>query len=741
MDNPIGAPITRLEDARLLRGEGRYAADISLAGELHTSFVRADVANARVAKIDTSSARRAAGVSLVLSCQDEHVRMLGRFPSLGELPGQFTVSRPIMAADVTRHVGEIVAMVVAESQAQARSAAELIEIELLPIAASEGSQHVDQAFRWRAGDLASVEQAMQRARHRVRLTTPSQRIIVHPLETRAAIATYDEPSESYVIWTSSQGAHTLRGALGAVLDIQPSRLRVITPDVGGAFGIKLQAYPEQALVLLASRLCGRPVRWEANRTEGSLSDAHGRAQTLSVELAIDEQGRFTALRVENTADLGAYATGFAVFTPTTSGAKVLGHAYAIPSIAVDVRARYSPHVPVDAYRGAGKPEMVYLLECAIDEAAHRSAIDRIELRRRNLVERRAMPHTLPMGQQIDDGDFAAVLEEVLRHADWDGFAARRDAAQARGQLAGIGVGLHMHVSGGFTNEHSQLAVTHDGKVIVDTGSQGGGQGHQTVLAQIVGGRLELPIDRIIVCQGDTSRLADGGGTGGSSSIPIAGANLQRAAGELIERARRRASALLEAAVADVAYAHGELRIVGTDRRMSLFELAEPEVPFVHGCDFAGDNATFPNGAYVAEVEIDPETGVLRLVRFTGTDDIGTVINPMIAMGQIHGGIAQGLGQAMMEEACYDDTGQLLNASLMDYALPRADDFVNFDCRFHPIPTARNPLGAKGVGELGPAGALAPVVLAALDALRPLGVNELAMPLNAEKIWRAIQSAR
>ena len=428
-------------------------------------------------------------------------------------------------------------------------------------------------------------------------------------------------------------------------------------------------------------------------------------------------------------------------TPATSGAKVLGHAYSIPSIDIRVRARYSEKVPVDAYRGAGKPEMVYLLERAVDEAARVSGIDRINLRRRNFVTRRAMPHKLPMGQSIDDADFEQIMDQVIRAADWDGFAVRREAAAARGLLAGIGVGLHMHVSGGFTNEHSRIALNDDGRVTVDTGAQDGGQGHETALAQIVAARLELPVESIQIYQGDTSRLTDGGGTGGSSSLPIAGANLHRAAGELIERARQRVADLLEAAVADVAYAAGVLRIVGTDRRMSLFELADTDEPFAHGCDFAGDNATFPNGAYVAEVEIDPETGALRLVRFSGVDDIGTVINPLIAMGQIHGGIAQGFGQALMEEARYDDSGQLLNASLMDYALPRADDLVELDCRFHPVPTARNPLGAKGAGELGPAGALAPVVLAALDALRPLGVTELDMPLTSERIWRAICAAR
>ena len=742
MESPLGKAVPRLEDARLLRGEGRYTADFAHADALQAWFVRADVAMAQVKRVDTLKAETSPGVRLVLSCQDERIQELKRFPSLGEMPNQITISRPAMVAGEVRHVGEILAVVVAETLDQARNAAEQIEIEFhSATVGKDPSTTFEQAYDWRHGDREGVDKAMCAATHRVRVDTPSQRVVVHPMETRAAVATYDRAADSYALWTSSQGAHKVRDTLCEVLGLNPPQLRVITPDVGGAFGIKLQAYPEQALVLMASHLCGRPVRWVAERTEGSITDAHGRAQDLSVELALDDEGRFTALRVDNRADIGAYATGFSVFTPATSGTKVLGHAYRIPAIDVRVRASYSEKVPVDAYRGAGKPEMVYLLERAINEAARVSGIDRVALRQRNLVPREAMPHPLPMGRSIDDADFHGIISQVQHVADWAGFRARREAAEARGFLAGIGIGLHMHVSGGFTNEHSRIAVGADGSVIVDTGAQDGGQGHATVLAQIVAARLELPVERIEIRQGDTSRLTDGGGTGGSSSLPIAGANLHRAAGELLDCARQRAADQFEAALADVSYAAGELRIVGTDRRMLLFDLAEPDEPFAHGCDFAGDNATFPNGAYVAEVEIDPETGVLRLVRFSGVDDIGTVVNPLIAMGQIHGGIVQGLGQAMMEEAQYDESGQLLNASLMDYALPRADDLVALDCEFHPVPTTRNPLGAKGVGELGPAGALAPLVLAALDALKPLGVTELDMPLTSERIWRAIRAVR
>lgn len=727
--NWIGESVLRLEDDRHVRGRGQFTDDIQRLGQGYACFLRSDIAHGDVAAVDVSGAEAMPGVRLVLHALSPESQC--RFPNLGSMPGQVSVNRPVMARQV-RHVGEILAMVVADSPMIATEALARISVDIdeLP------TLNKPMAYSWELGDKRALDCAFAQAAWVAEVSTPSQRVVVHPMETRSALAVHDTVSGQSTLFTSSQGVHKLRQMIASALSQDPESLRVVTPDVGGAFGMKLQPYPEQALVVLAAQMTGQPVKWTATRQESSLMDAHGRAQVLSARLALDETGRFLALAVNNEADLGAYATGFGSMTPSLSGSKVAGHVYNIGTISINVRVHYSNTSPVDAYRGAGKPEMVYILERAIEEAARISGIDRVELRRRNLLKPGQLPHEMPLGQKLDCGMFEAILDEVLQASEWLHFEERRKAAHLNGKLRGIGLGFHMHVSGGFTNEISRLQVLANKKVRVFTGSQSGGQGHETLFAQIVANRLCLEPHQIEVCQGDSGDLSDGGGTGGSSTLPIAGVNIARASEELLTKAQRLAAERLEAAAADISYAKGVFQVVGTDRGISFFELAQNE-DLSFGCNYKGDHVTFPNGAYVAELEIDKETGTLELIRFTGVDDIGVVYNPLIARGQIQGGVAQGLGQALMEHGIYDDNGQMLSATLMDYALPRALDLCDLDCNFRPVPTGSNALGAKGAGELGTAGALAPLINAALDALRDYRVRELSMPLTSEKIWRAM----
>ncbi|MCB9944594.1 MAG: xanthine dehydrogenase family protein molybdopterin-binding subunit [Geminicoccaceae bacterium] len=739
----IGRAVPRLEDERLLRGEGRYTADFDWPDQGHAVFVRSDVARGIIRSVSTDAIGDVPGLRLVATCMDDAVLALNPFPALGEMPGQRTRQRPVMARGEVCHVGEILAMVVADDLETARDVAALVEVEIdaLPgLVDFRKAPDDDTVYLWQHGDMARLEAGMAAARWRVRISTPSQRLVVHPLEPRAALARVDADSGHMELLTCSQGAHKQLEMLAPVFGIERDGLTVRTPDVGGAFGIKLQAYPEQALCLLGAKLTGRPVKWVGERREAALMDAHGRAQWLEAEIGLDEEGRFIALHVDNVADMGAYTAGFAVFTPSTSGTKVLGHTYAFDALAARVRAVYSNTVPVDAYRGAGKPEIVYAVERVIDEAARVSGIDPIELRRRNLVQQDSLPRTMPMGQVLESGDFPALFETALEVADFAGFSARRDASLKAGLLRGIGIGMHMHCSGGFANERSVLEVHADGRIILLTGTQAGGQGHATVFAQIVAGRLGIDPSRVVVRQGDTSILADGGGTGGSSSLTIAGHNIVRTTEMLLDEAREQAAAALEAAAVDLTFEAARFTVAGTDRSITLFELAD-RVELSTGCDYSGPNATFPNGCYVAEVEVDPETGAVALQRFGGVDDIGRVLNPLIGSGQIHGGIAQGAGQALLEEAIYDEAGQLLNGTFMDYAMPRADNVPMFDCHFAPSPTGMNPLGAKGAGELSPTGAMAPVVHAVLDALAPLGVRSIDMPMTPHRIWEAIRTVR
>ena len=736
----IGRARLRVEDARLLRGQGRFPANERADGALHALVLRSPVAHGRIAALDLEAARAMPGVVGVFAARDLKPYGLAPMPCLSPVDGMRAPDRYPLAVDIVRHVGEPVALVVAETLAQARDAVEAIVLDVEERPAVVETAQGEPCFTWQTGNAALTERLFAEAAHVVTLETVNNRIVVAPLEPRSAIAEWLPDTESYRLITQSQGVHFLAQCLAPALSVGADRLEVFTRDVGGSFGMKLVGFPEQAAILLAARALGRVIRWESDRTEAFLSDAQARDHAYAGALALDADGRFLAFRLTTKAAMGAYLSGLGPYVPTKGMKRTLGHVYALQAVHMRVEGVLTHTAPTDAYRGAGKPESVYILERVIDKAARVLGLDRVELRRRNLVPAAAMPFQAASGEVYDSGDFADPMEAALQAADWDGFPARRADSAVRGMRRGIGLGLYLHATGGVTTETVQVTLTEEGVVEVATGLQASGQGHETVLAQIVADRLDIDPARIRVIEGEGFRVCDSS-TGGSSSMPIGGATAQRAADAFLEAARARAADLLEVAAVDITYEAGSFTVAGTDRRMALVDLgratAEAGLP---GCAadaaFEGTNFTYPVGAHVAEVELDPETGRVRLLSFVSADDLGTKVNPMLADGQIHGGLAQGIGQALLERTVYDpESGQMLSASFMDYALPRADDLPSFQLVDRGRPTAANPLGAKGAGEVGTIGAPGAVMNAIADAL---GHDAIHMPATPQTVWQAVK---
>ncbi len=763
MTEPIVPPL-RLEDDRLLRGMGTFVEDIVLQDMAFGVVVRATVAHGAVRAIKVSAARAMPGVLTVLTAGDPAVAALGPLSSTTPVVSRdgapmIEPPRPILASSHVKFVGEAVAFVVADSPERAADAAEAVEIDhdALPAvtgphaALAEGAPAVwaeapaNVSFDWSAGDADAVRAAFAAARHiaRVRVTHP--RIVIAPIEPRAAIGCYDPRAGRYTLHAQTQGVHGVRDVLAKdVLGIPADHLRVVTPDVGGSFGMKIYPYPEYALVLVAARLCERPVKWVATRMESFSSDAQGRGRVDDVTLALDGEGRMLGLEIDAVADHGAYLSTVAPYVSTGGAVRVLGHVYRIPAIHYRVRGVFTNAAPVDAYRGAGKPESVTDLERVIDQAARELGVDRIALRRRNLLTPAELPYRTPMGERFDSGDYPALLDRALELADWARFADRADEARSRGRLRGIGVGMYVHTTGGSVMESSEVRAEADGTVCVLTGTQASGQGHGTALAQLVATALEVSIDRVHVIQGDSARLDTGGGTGGSSLLAIAGNTVVRASAAMLERARRTAGHLLEADVVDIEYGSGAFRVAGTDRTVTLAEVAVAAMAAGQGgclgrAAFEGQNFTYPSGAYVAEVEVDPDTGAVTLVAMSGVDDLGRIINPPLAIGQLHGGLAQGIGTVLGETAVYDaDTGQLMTASFVDYWLPRADQLPAFRLEQMPTATALNALGVKGAGEVSTIGAPGAVLNAVADALAGGGAPPLDTPATPLRVWCALQ---
>lgn len=732
----------RLEDRRLLTGQGRFSADETAPGALVALFLRAPVAHGRVRRLDVADARALPGVAGVFTGADFAAAGIGPLPCESALPGQTGPDFPVLAGGTVRFVGEALALILAETEAQARDAVEAIALDIDDLPAETDTATASQiAFTWEAGDAAAVEAALADAAHVVSFATVNNRVVVSPLEPRAALGAWDARTGRFTLFTQTQGVHVVARTLAVALGVAPGDIEVFTGDVGGSFGIKLPAYPEQAAILAAARLTGRPVRWVSDRTEAFLADGHGRDHAYTGTLALDRDGRFLAFRLETRASLGAYASPLGPYTPTKGAVRTLGHSYGLDAVHMRVEGVLTHNAPTVPYRGAGKPETVYILERAIDKAARELGLDRVDLRRRNLVRADAMPFRAANGEVYDSGDFAGPLDAVLAAADWPGASARRAAVAARGKRHGIGLGLYVHSTGGRTSETTRLALLPDGRVEVATGLQAAGQGHETVLAQIVADKLDIPAERVVVVEGAGARVADSG-TGGSSSLPIGGATALAASERFLDAARAAAAEALETAPADLTYAEGTFSVVGTDRRLALGALARDldarGAPACAGeADFEGRNVTYPNGAYVCEVEVDPDTGRAAVTRFVAADDLGVRVNPRLAAGQLVGAIAQGIGQALFERTVYDpDTGQMLSASFMDYGLPRADDLPGIEIVAADRPTSANPLGAKGAGEVGCLGAPAAVMNALADAL---GTDAIHMPATPEAIWRALRS--
>jgi carbon-monoxide dehydrogenase large subunit len=753
----FGQPVTRKEDAAFLRGAGRYVGDFAPKDTLHAAVLRSPHAHARFRMRDVSGARAMPGVALVLSGAD--IATLGHLPCQAELPG-VDIARPpypILAIEHVRHVGDAVAFVVADTVEHARDAVEAIEVDWdpLPHVIVAAAAIVRQApvvwpelgrniaFEVALGDADAAAKTFARAVHTVSLTVVNQRLVTNYLDTRGVVAEHDPGQDRLTLTLSSQGSHSVRDILCRdVLRIDASRMRVVTPDVGGGFGTKLFAYREYALAAVAARHLGRPVKWVADRSEHFLADAQGRDNVTTAKLALDPDGRFLALDVDLIADMGAYLSCYGPFIPFI-GAGMSPGVYDIPACHVRVRGVFTNTVPVDAYRGAGRPEAAYVIERLVDVAARELGVSPETLRRKNFIM--ATPYTTATGKVYDSGDFAGHLQRAQELAGWSGFEQRSAQSRAAGKMRGIGISTYIEACGNNGPDGARLRLDEDGAISVFAGSQSTGQGHATAYAQIVADRLGVVPQQVRVIQGDTDLVVTGTGTGGSSSIPCGGASVAGAAQKLAAKLKEIAGETLETGAGDLEIAEGAVRVAGTDRMISFADLARrPEARGLSAEDaFAPEAPTYPNGTHVAEVEIDPETGATEILQYVVVDDFGATLNPLLLAGQVHGGTAQGIGQALMENAVYDSaSGQLVSASLMDYALPRAADIPVFTFETRNVSCRTNPLGVKGAGEAGAIGSAPAVMNAILDALwRAFRIRHLDMPATPERVWAAIAEGR
>jgi carbon-monoxide dehydrogenase large subunit len=760
----IGQPVARKEDPRFLTGRGRYVDDIAPPDAARAYVLRSPVAHGRILRLDADAARGAPGVLAVYTAAD----IAGR---LVELPNEFPleqadgsapagVTHPHLAHDRVRFVGQGVAFIVAETLEAAKDAAEMIEVEYedLPVVidqetalAPDAPQLHDAApgnlaYRWTIGDAVATDAAFAQAAHVTRVTVRNQRVIVASMEPRALTARFDLETDRWEIWAGSQGAHGIRNRVALALGVDPSRIRAHTPDVGGGFGMKLMAHTEYGLTALAAQDVGRPVRWTAERSEAMLADAQARDLVTHAEGAFDAEGRILGYRWRSVSNLGAYYSSFGAAIHTVFSGPLMGGMYRVPALFQEVRGAFTNTTPTDAYRGAGRPEQIYVTERLMDQAAHEMEIDPVEFRLRNLITPAELPFPTQGGMTFDSLAPAENVKRVVAEADRDGFPARRRESAARGKLRGFGVCYYMERTGGGPVERARIRITPNGACEVRVGTQSNGQGHETAWAQVVTEKLGLDWDSIILLEGDSDALPAGGGTGGSRSLIMASRVLLLASDAMEDKARALAAAKLEAAEADIEFSPAEgglFRVAGTDRTAKLVELAMEAGGLEAEGGVDDRESTFPNGSHVAEVEIDPDTGRLTLERYTVVDDFGSLVNPRLVAGQVHGGLVQGAGQAIMEGARWDaETGQPLTGSFMDYAMPRAADAPFFDVQFNTeAPTPSNPLGVKGCGEAGAVAAVPAIVLAAHDALRAAGAEAVESPLTPEKLWRALAEAR
>jgi carbon-monoxide dehydrogenase large subunit len=776
--NGIGQPVRRVEDQRFLTGRARYVDDIHLPQMVHGAVVMSPHAHARIVSINAKPALDTPGVHLVLTGADVKQENLGGIPPLFMPedmggPKGYRTFRPLLEPAKARYVGDRIAFVVADTPELARIAAEKVEVEYEPLpavvnvadAAKEGAPKVwddnavgNLAFPLMMGNKEATDAAFAKAKHTVSLRLYNNRITANTMEPRAAIGDYAD--DSFTLHTSSQNPHGVRGILaGAVFRIPETRLRVVSPDVGGGFGMKGDIYPEDGLVLLASKRLGRPVKWVATRTESLLGDNHGRDQLISADMALDENGKILAVRAQALHAVGAYVTNAGV-VPVMCALRNIPNVYVVPALLVMSKATFTHTTPLGPYRGAGRPEASYVIERLMDEAAVKLGMDPVELRRRNYIPPSAMPYNTTAGWTVgaavgwtyDSGEFAKLTDRALEIADWNGFASRKKASEGKGRRRGRSLIYYLEDSGVF-NERMEIRFDPSGMVTVVAGTHSHGQGHATTYAQLVSDWLGVPFENVRLVQGDTDAVSFGRGTYASRSAMLGGSALKGAADAIIDKGKPMAAFLLEASPNDIEFQAGKYAVVGTDRGIPLTEVAKaffrpvgPTTKFGVGLDASGaSNAppSFPNGCHVCELEVDPETGVVEIDRYVVVDDVGKVINPLICHGQIEGALAQGIGQALMEAVRFDsESGQMLSASFMDYAMPRADDVpLHVEMDFIDVPAKTNPLGVKGVGEAGCVGAPPAIMNALLDALRPLGVKHLDMPATPRRVWEALQNAK
>ena len=789
MTNLVGQSVKRVEDKRFITGKGRYVDDMVLPGMTHAAVVRSDVAHANIRAIDAGEASRSPGVVAVLTGADMEADGIAGLPCGWQVDFKNgdtmkEPAHPALAVGKVRYVGDAVAVVVAETREQAADAAELVEVdyEELPavvdvVAATQSGapQLFDDVpnnipFDWELGDREAADAGIAAADHVTTLEFRNQRLIPNAIEPRAAIGDYDEARDHYTLYTTSQNPHVIRLLMSAfVMNIPEHKVRVVSPDVGGGFGSKIFHYAEEVIVTWASRRLGRPVKWTAQRSESFVTDAHGRDHATKAEMGFDADGRITALRVDTHANLGAYLSTFAPCVPTYLYGTLLQGLYTSPAVHVNVTAAFTTTVPVDALRGAGRPEATYVLERLLDQAAHELGQDPAELRRRNLIPAFDGSESQPgyetqVALVYDSGDYGAALDKVLEMVDYPALRRQQEEARAGGRCLGIGFSTYIEACGIAPSavvgslgaraglyESASVRVQPTGKVTVFVGSHSHGQGHDTTFSQLAADQLGISMDDVEIVHGDTDQVPFGMGTYGSRSLAVGGVAITRSIDKIKEKGAAIAAHLLEASADDLEYAGGQWTVRGTDTSIGFGDVAltayvphnypeglEPGLEFSSFYDPA--NFTFPFGAHIAVVEVDTETGVVKLVRYAACDDVGNVVNPMIVDGQVHGGVTHGIGQALMEGAIYDDDGQLINGSYMDYALPRADELPRFETGRTVTPCPHNPLGVKGAGETGTIGATPAVVNAVIDALWPLGVRHLEMPLTPQRVWQAIQSA-
>jgi carbon-monoxide dehydrogenase large subunit len=778
----IGKAVERKEDYRFLTGVGQYTDDVALANQTYGYFLRSPHAHAKILSVNTARAVKAPGVLAVLTGQD--------FENVGGLPCGWLINNidgtpmkepkhAVLAADKARYVGDQVALVVADTLTHAKAAAALIEVdyEILPpvvdtaTASTAGAVVHDVApdnvcFVWGCGDKAATDAAFAKAAHVTRLELVNNRLIPNAIEPRAANAMYSRADESYTLYVANQNPHVERLLMTAfVLGLPENKVRVIAPDVGGGFGSKIYLYAEETALVFAAKKVGRPIKWTAERSESFLSDAHGRDHVAVAELALDADGKFLALREYATVNLGAYLSTFATGVPTSLHPTLRAGQYTTPAIYSEITAVFTNTAPVDAYRGAGRPEATFLVERLVETAAREMKIDPAELRRRNFIK--TFPYATPVGLTYDSGDYEATLAKAMEVADVKGFAKRKDASAGKGLLRGIGYASYIEACGIAPSsvagalgaraglfEAGEVRVHPTGTVTVFTGTHSHGQGHETTFAQVVADRLGIGIDAVDIQHGDTDKILFGMGTYGSRSLAVGGTAIVMAVDKVIAKGKKIAAHLLEASDADIEFANGEFRVAGTDRKKTFAEVAlTAYVPHNYPHDtlepglnenafYDPSNFTYPAGTYICEVEVDPDTGRVTIDRFVAADDFGNVVNPMIVEGQVHGGLAQGIGQALLEGCVYNEDGQLVTGSYMDYAMPRADDLPSFAVEtVKGTPCTHNPLGVKGCGEAGAIGATPAVINAVVDALAHLGIRDVPMPASPHNVWKTIQAAQ